>query len=165
MSDAKLMPVVQQALDNARIIYKVMECDPDAADTAAFCQKYKLDPGQAANTIIVMSRKVDPTKYAVCVVLAPHRLDVNKKVCQLMGVKKASFADGETTQKLTGMQIGGVVAFGIKDLPVYVDSAVLEQKEVVMGGGNLSSKTLLDPKELTKLPNIQIIDQLARAIV
>jgi len=60
------------------------------------------------------------------------------------------------------MMIGGVTATGITDMPVYVDSQVLKQSEVVMGGGNRSSKVILDPSELTKLPNVQIVDGLAQ---
>jgi len=80
-----------------------------------------------------------------------------------MEVRKLSFADGETTVKLTGMMIGGVVAVGITDLPIYVDAAVMKQEKVIMGGGNRSTKILLDPKELLKLPNVEVIEDLALA--
>jgi prolyl-tRNA editing enzyme YbaK/EbsC (Cys-tRNA(Pro) deacylase) len=89
-------------------------------------------------------------------------LDVNKKVSELLAVKHLSFADEETTMDLTGMMIGGVTAFGIGDLPIYVDSAVMEQARVVMGGGNRSSKLLLNPNELTKLPNVVVVEGLAK---
>jgi prolyl-tRNA editing enzyme YbaK/EbsC (Cys-tRNA(Pro) deacylase) len=35
--------------------------------------------------------------------------------------------------------------------------------EVVMGGGNRSSKVLLDPKELHKIPGMQVVEELAKA--
>lgn len=162
MAEPLLLPVVQRTLDNHGIEYKVLECDPALADTAAFCVHYGFTLEQSANTILVASRKVEPTKYAVCVVLATTKLDVNKKVCELLDVKKASFADSETTKELTGMEIGGVVAVGIESLPVYIDSAVLEQSEVVMGGGNRSSKLVLDPKELSKLPKAVVVSGLAK---
>jgi prolyl-tRNA editing enzyme YbaK/EbsC (Cys-tRNA(Pro) deacylase) len=89
-------------------------------------------------------------------------LDVNKKVCRLLGVKRASFASGDQTVALTGMMIGGVSVFGIDGLPIYVDEALLNQQEVVMGGGNRSSKILLNPSELEKIPNVQIVEGLAK---
>jgi prolyl-tRNA editing enzyme YbaK/EbsC (Cys-tRNA(Pro) deacylase) len=61
------------------------------------------------------------------------------------------------------MMIGGVTAFGITGLPVYVDAAVMAQPQVVMGGGNRSSKVLLDPKELTRLAGVEVVDGLALA--
>jgi prolyl-tRNA editing enzyme YbaK/EbsC (Cys-tRNA(Pro) deacylase) len=161
MNELNLLPIVKTTLDEHAIDYSVLACIPELADTAAFCEHYNVSLDQAANTIVVMSRKAEPALYAVCVVLGTTRLDVNKKVCQLLGVKKASFADGDITTSLTGMMIGGVTAIGIKGLPVYIDSAVLRQTEVVMGGGNRSSKLLLNPQELTKLPDSQIVDGLA----
>jgi len=56
----------------------------------------------------------------------------------------------------------GVTAIGIADLPIYIDSAVMRQREVVLGGGNRSSKMLIDPQELLKLPHVEVIEGLAR---
>jgi prolyl-tRNA editing enzyme YbaK/EbsC (Cys-tRNA(Pro) deacylase) len=162
MTEASLDPLVQRALLSNDVAYEVLPCDPDLADTAAFCAHYGFAIEQAANTIVVASRKAAPPKYAACVVLGSTRLDVNKKVSELLAVKRLSFADGETTMNLTGMMSGGVTAFGIGDLPIYVDSAVMEQARVVMGGGNRSSKLLLNPNELTKLPNVVVVEGLAK---
>jgi prolyl-tRNA editing enzyme YbaK/EbsC (Cys-tRNA(Pro) deacylase) len=60
------------------------------------------------------------------------------------------------------MMIGGVTAIGVSDIPIYIDGAVMQLQEVVMGGGNRSSKLLLNPQELMKLPNAQVIDGLAK---
>lgn len=157
----ELLPRVKEALSKYSVAYEVLECKLDLADTTAFCEHYGYDPNQAANTILVASRN-DPVKYAVCVLLATTKLDVNKKVCRLLGVKRASFASGDQTVALTGMMIGGVSVFGIDGLPIYVDEALLNQQEVVMGGGNRSSKILLNPSELEKIPNVQIVEGLAK---
>ena len=162
MTEPMLDPVVQRAVLSNDVAYEVLACDPDLADTAAFCAHYGFALEQAANTILVASRKVAPPKYAACVVLGTTRLDVNKKVSELLAVKRLSFADQEATMDRTGMMIGGVTAFGIADLPIYVDSAVMEQARVVMGGGNRSSKLLLNPHELTKLPNVVVVEGLAK---
>jgi len=159
--DDKLDPSVLHALRQCGMMYEVLECDPELADTAAFCEHYGFSPMQAANTIIVASKKVEPVQYAVCVVLATTRLDVNKKVSELMGVKRLSFADADTVKQLTGMMIGGVTAVGISGLPMYVDKAVMGQPKVIMGGGNRSSKLLLDPRELLKLSGMIVVDGLA----
>jgi prolyl-tRNA editing enzyme YbaK/EbsC (Cys-tRNA(Pro) deacylase) len=162
MSDDLLDVRVSSALDALGVPHEVLPCDPELADTAAFCAHYGFTLEQAANTILVASKKVDPPRYAVCVVLGTTRLDVNQKVRDLLDVKRLSFADAETTIELTGMQIGGVTAFGIEGLQVYVDAAVLEQPRVVMGGGNRSSKLLIDPQELLKVPDVTVVRDLAR---
>lgn len=160
---ATLLPKVQRALDQHQITYKILDCDPDKADTADFNEAYGFAPEQGANTILVASRKVEPQQFAVCVVSPSTRLDVNKAVCKAMGIKRASFASADQTIEQTGMEIGGVVAIGVpKDLPILVDAFVMQQPEVVMGGGNRISKLLLSPQELLKLPNVTVVEGLAK---
>lgn len=152
-------PRVKECLDRFGIAHKVFECDPSLADTAVFCDHYGFEPTVTANCIIAAS-KTDPVKYACCVILATCKLDVNKKVCQLLGVKKASFASAEQTLALTEMQIGGVTPFGMPNIPIYLDAAIMRNDEIVLGGGNRSTKIVLDPRELAKLPNAEVIDGL-----
>jgi prolyl-tRNA editing enzyme YbaK/EbsC (Cys-tRNA(Pro) deacylase) len=156
-----LDPIVLKTLQQFGLEFTAMECNPDLADTTAFCEHYGFTLQESANTIVVMSRKIEPVQYAACVVLADSRLDVNKAVCQQMGIKRASFADGETTKQLTNMMIGGVTAVGVTTMPIYVDARVMQQQRVVMGGGNRSSKITLNPQELLKLPNVQVVANLA----
>jgi prolyl-tRNA editing enzyme YbaK/EbsC (Cys-tRNA(Pro) deacylase) len=158
---SKLLEKVSTALDGLE--YRELDCDPTLADTAQFCEAYGFALDQSANAIIVASKGDDP-KYCCCVVLATTRLDVNKVVCKLLGVRKASFASADQTKELTGMEIGGVTAFGLSDnLPIYVDAAVMAQKEVIMGGGNRSSKLILDPKQLQHIQRVQVVEGLAKA--
>jgi prolyl-tRNA editing enzyme YbaK/EbsC (Cys-tRNA(Pro) deacylase) len=157
-----LQTAVYDALEKWGLQYRELGCDPQLADTAAFCEAYGFEFGQSANAIIVASKGAEP-KFCCCVVLGNTRLDVNKTVCKLLGVKKASFASADQTKELTGMEIGGVTPFGLPDnLPIYVDAAVMDQAEVVTGGGNRSSKVILDPQELQKVPNVQVVDGLAK---
>jgi prolyl-tRNA editing enzyme YbaK/EbsC (Cys-tRNA(Pro) deacylase) len=82
-----------------------------------------------------------------------------------MGVKRASFADAELTVAATGMEIGGVVCVGLPaSMPILIDSFVMEQPSVVMGGGNRTSKLLLDSAELLKLPGLRVVEGLANKV-
>ena len=153
---------VRAAIQRHNIDCEVLACDPELADTAAFCEHYGFPVSTAANTILVASKKVEPPKYAVCVVLGTTSLDVNHKVRELLDVKRLSFADGDITVALTGMMIGGVTPFGIDELPLYIDEAVVAQSRVVMGGGNRSSKLVLAPAELLKLPSAAVVTGLAK---
>jgi prolyl-tRNA editing enzyme YbaK/EbsC (Cys-tRNA(Pro) deacylase) len=156
-----LLPVVAGAVAAHGLLVEVLACDPGLADTAAFCAHYGFELADAANTIVVTSKKVEPPRMAACVVLGTTRLDVNRVVRERLGVRRASFADAETTVGRTGMLVGGVTAPGIDGLPLWIDSAVLRRERVVMGGGNRSSKLVLHPSELLKLPGAEIIEGLA----
>lgn len=154
-------PRVLSALDEAGVDYSVMDCDPDLADTADFCAAYGVDPAASANAILVASKK-PPGHHVLCVVLATHRLDANSAVRRRMGVRKVSFADPDVTRELTGMEIGGVTVAGLPDgLPVWVDAAVAEVDEVVVGAGTRSAKIRLPGDHLARLPNVEVVDDLA----
>ena len=141
--------------------YEVVECDPDLADTAAFCETYGYSPEDAANTIVVVG-KSDPPTYAACVLLATTRLDVNHAVRDRLGTRKASFADRGLTEALTGMAIGGVTAFGLPaDLPIWVDRRVTTRPRLVLGGGSRRRKIVGPPALLTSQPGVEIVDGLA----
>lgn len=156
-----LDPRVRAAVEALGTSCEVLPCDPDFADTAEFCARYGIAPGESANTIVVASRK-EPKRYAACLVLATTKLDVNRKVAELLEVRKLSFASGEETAALTGMMMGGVTLFGLPaDWPIYVDSAVAAQPSVVVGGGNRSSKLRLAPGELLRIPNARAVEGLA----
>jgi prolyl-tRNA editing enzyme YbaK/EbsC (Cys-tRNA(Pro) deacylase) len=159
----RLHPHVEDALKVLAGRFDVLECDPDLADTVEFCAHYGIDPADSANTIVVVSKRPSGS-VAACVVLATTRLDVNSAVCRTMGVKKASFASADATVELTGMEIGGVTPFGLDpSIPVLVDAAVMERSEIVLGGGNRSSKLKIGPELLTTIPNARIVDGLARS--
>ncbi len=141
--------------------YELFACDPALADTAAFCAAYGFAPEDSANTIVVIG-KSDPPVYAACVVLATHRLDVNRVVKQRLGTRKASFASPDETRVLTGMEIGGVTAFGLPDgLPLWVDGAVMDRARIVLGGGSRSWKVIAPPAILRTLPNVEVVADLA----
>ena len=154
----------RDALERAlagRGTYDLFACDPALADTAAFCAAYGFDPADSANTIVVIG-KSDPPVYAACVVLATYRLDVNRVIKQRLATRKASFASPDETRELTGMEIGGVTAFGLPEgLPLWVDAAVMERGRIVLGGGSRSWKVIAPPAILRSLPGVEIVVDLA----
>ena len=63
------------------------------------------------------------------------------------------------------MEIGGVTIFGLPDdLPVWIDSAVLDHDWVVIGAGSRTAKIRLDPRQLEGLDGFEIVPELGRQI-
>ena len=152
---------VRAALEALAETFEILPCDPELADTAAFCAYYGIPPGESGNTIGVATKK-EPKTYAACLVLSTTRLDVNHAVRKLLGGQKLSFASGEETRALTGMMMGGVTVFGLPpEIPVFIDSAVLKARSVVVGGGSRSSKIRIAPEVLRRIPNAAVIEGLA----
>ncbi|MFT7474694.1 MAG: prolyl-tRNA editing enzyme YbaK/EbsC (Cys-tRNA(Pro) deacylase) [Verrucomicrobiales bacterium] len=155
--------VVEQLIDLG-LDFELVECDPDLADTAAFCEAYGFAAEDSANAILVVG-KGDPAVFAMCLVLADSRLDVNKVVRKKLGVRKCSFASAEQTIDLTGMQIGGVTPFGTStSLPIWIDSRVMERQQLIIGGGSRDRKLLVPPATLAGHPEAEVIEGLARPV-
>jgi prolyl-tRNA editing enzyme YbaK/EbsC (Cys-tRNA(Pro) deacylase) len=150
---------VRDSLDTAGITeYEVLPCAPELADTAEFCAHYGIPADEACNAIMV-ALKTTPRRFVACLVRADTKLDVNKKVSAITGVKRLSFASSDETAELTGMLIGGVTIPGLpQDVEIYLDQRVMERPRIIIGGGNRSSKIRIAPQELLKLPKAQVAD-------
>ncbi len=154
-------PVVDH-LEELGVEYEMFPCDPALADTADFCGAYGFELADSANTIIVVGKR-DPRVYVACVLLADSRLDVNGVVKKKLGIRRTSFASAEESAAVTGMVLGGVTPFGLPDnLPVWVDGWVMTRDRIVLGGGSRDRKMLAAPTVLERLPNVEIVPDLAR---
>jgi prolyl-tRNA editing enzyme YbaK/EbsC (Cys-tRNA(Pro) deacylase) len=157
-------PDVIADLERLGLAYEVMDCDPELADTAQFCEAYGVALEESANAILVASKKPEG-HHAVCVALAHTRLDVNGAVRRKLGVRKLSFASAELTRELTGQEIGGVTIFGLPSgVPVWLDSRVLACGSVVVGAGSRSAKIRLDPSQLVGVDGYEFVDDLAGVV-
>lgn len=156
-------PDVLAHLARLGLVYEVIDCDPDLADTAQFCAAYGVPLEESANAILVASKKPEG-HHAVCVALAHTRLDVNGAVRRKLGVRKLSFAPADVTRGVTGQEIGGVTIFGLPaDIPVWLDSRVRDCERIVVGAGSRSAKIRLDPAQLVGVDGYEFVDDLATA--
>lgn len=154
--------LVLEQLDTLGGDYELVPCDPELADTAAFCEHYGYSTDASANAIVVVG-KADPPVFAMCLVLATTRLDVNKVVRKKLAAKKCSFASADQTIELTGMQIGGVTPFGVTgNLPLWIDARVMERERLIIGGGSRDRKLLVPPATLAMHPMVEVVDDLAK---
>ena len=155
------LPQIRKFLENTKLEFEVMDCDPELADTHVFCKEYGIDLEDSVNAIVVKT-KTGELKYAACALLATTRLDINKTIRKKLGARKVSFADIEETAKLTTMSIGGVTPLTLPNtLPLWVDLKVMQRHFIVLGGGNRSSKIKISPKIFNYTYNTEIVEGLA----
>jgi prolyl-tRNA editing enzyme YbaK/EbsC (Cys-tRNA(Pro) deacylase) len=115
---------------------RVAPIDPDLADTAAFCERYRVELADSANCVVIAGRRGERTSYAACVVLATTRAHVNNVVRRRLDARRASFAPMDDAVALSGMEYGGITPIGLPaDWPVLIDAALFERDEVVEGRG------------------------------
>jgi prolyl-tRNA editing enzyme YbaK/EbsC (Cys-tRNA(Pro) deacylase) len=160
-SDSGPESTVIASLAQLGVEYELIKIDPEYADTAALCEQYGYPLENSANAIVIASKR-GPKQYSACLALATTRVDVNKTVRNLMGVKRVSCASAEDMAALTGMRAGGVTPFALPaDILLYVDSRVMDLEWIIVGSGGRNSKLKVSPDALRKLSNFQLIEGLA----
>lgn len=156
-----LEPIVQQTLEEFDIQHEAVSCTDELADTERFCEHYGYSLEISANALLIGSTKGE-SKFALCLVLAHCRLDTNKVARKKLGVRRLSFATPDQTKEITGMKLGGVTPVGVPlSLPIWIDTRVMECQNIILGGGNRTSKLVLPPDQLLKLPNSEVVEHLA----
>lgn len=150
---------VLKALEELGGDWELMEIDPALSDTAAFCEAYSIPLDQSVNSILISTKK-EPMRDCLCSVLASTKLDVNKRVKRLMEAK-VSFSARERMTDVTGMEFGAVTPVGLPEsIPVYLDSRIMAAPWVILGGGERSLKIKIAPEALSRLPNIEVVEDL-----
>ena len=137
---------------------RLVDTDPEKADTAAFCEAYDVPAEVSANCVVVAAKRGGESTLAACVVLATTRLDVNKAVRKHLGARKASFAPMDTAVAETGMEYGGIAPIGLPDgWPLLVDEAVADTPYVLVGSGRRRGKLILPGAVLAQLPGAEVL--------
>ena len=153
---------VRDALAAFPLDSTLIACDPEKADTAVFCSYYGYSAEDSANTILV-SAKTGQKRTVACVLLADSRLDVNHVVRKRLQSRRVSFTSADKTRQLTGMEIGGVTPISLpEDMAIWVDGRVMSRPQIVLGGGSRSIKVVVAPQVFEYIPNVEIIDELAK---
>jgi prolyl-tRNA editing enzyme YbaK/EbsC (Cys-tRNA(Pro) deacylase) len=135
----------------------VFAVSDDASDTAAFSARYGFGLEDCANTIVVRYKRDGAEHYAALVSLGSLRLDINGAVKAALGAQRLSFAKREAAVEHSGMEFGGITAFGLPaDWRVLVDAAVMERAQIVMGAGVRAAKLLLAPAVLQQWPRCEV---------
>ncbi|MFM0597620.1 MULTISPECIES: YbaK/EbsC family protein [Paraburkholderia] len=146
--------VVEQLPAEGVTVFAVSD---DASDTAAFSARYGFGLEDCANTIVVRYKKDGGEHYAALVSLGSLRLDINGAVKAALGAQRLSFAKREAAVEHSGMEFGGITAFGLPDdWRVLVDAEVMARSQIVMGAGVRAAKLLLAPDVLRQWPRCEV---------
>ncbi len=141
--------------------FGVAEIDPAFSDTAAFCERYRVEPSQAANCVVIKATRGDRTWFAACMVLRTMKADVNGLARRHLDARKASFAPMEEAVSETNMEYGGITPIGLPtDWSVLIDKAVAGSERLIIGSGIRKSKIIVSGKTLATFPNAVVLEGL-----
>ena len=160
-----LAPAVVQFAhkNNLDKILKVASINPDFAGGELLSKEYDIPYEMEVNCLVVEGSRGEDKSYAALLVPYGKRAKTNATVKRPLDASKVSFADLEAVLELTGMEFGSITPVGLpEDWLILVDSQLLKEENLVLGGGLVSLKILLPSAVLAKLPNVQVIEGLAK---
>ncbi len=142
----------------------VTEIDPSLSDTPAFCAEYQVGMDQAANCVILEAKRSERTWFAACVILGSTRADVNGMARRTLDARKVSFAPMEKAVTESAMEYGAITPIGLPALwSIMVDQMVADSEYVIIGSGIRKSKLAIPGNLFASLPNVQVLNGLAKA--
>lgn len=142
MSDLKANPPtgdpaarVRAALEALGLLGEVVYFEQSTRTAVLAAEAIGCDLGQIAKSLLFM---VDGRP--VLALIAGDRKGDGKAIAREAGGRKASMADAETVQAVTGYAIGGVSPFDLPpDLPVLVDESLARFETVCPAAGTSAS--------------------------
>lgn len=160
-------PLVATALAGAGLDrdVHVAPIDPEVSDTAATEAAYRVPAPALINCVIVGGARAGVERTAACLVPSTMRADVNNVVRRHLDVRKLSFLPRETAVAATGMEFGAITPVGLPaEWSILLDPAPLGEPVVILGSGVRGSKLLLPGELLARLPGVEVLPGLGRAV-
>lgn len=122
---------------------------------------HELDEKCGAKAIVVQLKKPD----SYCLVVLPFDRNLDTKALQkIMGVKGASFAKPEDSEKITGCISGSIPPFSFnEDLLLIVDHAIKENKKIFFNVGRLDRSVAINTSDYCKLVSLAKFEDISKS--
>ncbi len=138
------------------------EIGPEFTGSKEFCEHYNIDPSDGANCIIIEVVRGSNKSLACCLTPIGGKADLNGIVRKHFNARRVSFAPLEQVVEETGMEYGSSTPFGLPDsYPILIDSKIMKNEKIIVGGGKKISKLLLPTAVFSELTNTEIIEGLS----
>lgn len=145
--------------------FLVAEILPDEADGHILCEHYNIKEECGYNCLIVECKRNDIIKYCALMVPVGYRYNMGSVVRKYTNSRTVSVANLEYVLNSTEMEYGSITPIGLpNDWKILVDSSILKQEQIIIGGGLVKSKISLPVNIFLKLPNVEIVDGIAKQI-
>ena len=102
-----------------------------------------LDPFTVIKTLVMQDQDARP----LIVLMHGNRTVSTKNLARQIGAKSVEPCKPEVAQRHSGYMVGGTSPFGTRrEMPVYVESSILELPRVVLNGGRRGYLIGIDPQ-------------------
>jgi len=111
-----------------------------------------LDPFSVVKTLVMQDQDARP----LLVLMHGDRTVSTRNLARQIGAKSVEPCSPDTAQRHSGYQVGGTSPFGTRrDMPVYIESTILELPRICINGGRRGYLVGIDPRVCLRLPGAQ----------
>lgn len=142
--------------------HEVWEHEPVTTSEEAAKVRHGYSLSQGAKAIIVKFEKAqgaDGKQFAMLVLPGDAKID-NRKVKQLLGLGKFSFANPEELTRVTrGVERGGVPPWGnLFALDVYADTSLSQHEKIIFNAGDRRFSIAMNYRDYVTLVQPTVVD-------
>lgn len=107
-----------------------------------------LDPFTVIKTLVMQDQDAKP----LIVLMHGNRTVSTKNLARQIGAKSVEPCKPEVAQRHSGYQVGGTSPFGTRrDMPVYIESTILDLPRICINGGRRGYLVGIDPEVCVQL--------------
>ena len=143
--------------------FLVTNIDPNYADGNKLCEEYNIDKSIGFNCLVVECKRNEIIKYCALIVPIGYKYNMGSVVRKYTNSRIVSVAPLEYVLDKTNMEYGSITPIGLpNDWLILVDPLIKEQKQIIIGGGLVKAKISLPTELFLKLPNVEIVEGIAK---
>ena len=143
----------------------VAEIDTKYIDGIGLCNHYNIPRKQGANCLIVECIRKDIKKYVALLIPVGYKFNMSSTVRKKTNSRMVSVANLNYVLEKTKVEENSINPLCIPPTwPIYVDPKLLDIPNIICGSGLQKSKLLIPSKYLLKLPNVELVADLAKEI-
>lgn len=143
----------------------VAEINPEYMDGIKLCEYYNIDMKTGVNCLICECKRGENKTYVALLVPTGYKYNMSSTVRKYTNSRMVSIAPLDYVIEQTKMEYGSINPLGIpQEWKIFIDPKVIETDRIICGSGLQKSKLSLPSKYLLKLPNAELLDNLAKEI-
>lgn len=141
----------------------VAEIDSDYMDGIKLCEHYNIDIKTGVNCLICECKRGESITYVALLVPTGYKYNMSSTVRKYTNSRMVSVAPLEYVLEKTKMEYGSINPIGLpQEWKIFIDPKVIEVERIICGSGLQKSKLSLPSKYLLKLPNAELLNNLAK---
>ncbi|WP_304305512.1 aminoacyl-tRNA deacylase [Pseudacidovorax intermedius] len=110
------------------------------------------DPFTVVKTLVMQDQDAKP----LIVLMHGNRTVSTKNLARQIGAKSVEPCKPEVAQRHSGYQVGGTSPFGTRrDMPVYIESTILDLPRICINGGRRGYLVGIDPQVCVQLLGVR----------